>query len=170
MNARRLLGAALAATALLSISFTVTVTSISAQSADAEGPAVDSARIMGGSAHQAWDEFGYYIRRDGNRLHICTTDPGGQPALYTATITTDGVFRNLDVQQGENGDTAVAANDTLHLRFTTANHVDCLSVTLRRADRIRFHLERNGHLINEDHIFLGAGLHNPPGNPFVVAW
>lgn len=33
---------------------------------------------------------------------------------------------------------------------------------------VTFRLYRDGHLVSTDHIFIGGGEMNPPGNPFRV--
>jgi hypothetical protein len=112
--------------------------------------------------------YGYYIWMDGDRVHVLTTDGGGDPARYTGVITTDTVIRNVDVARPEDGDWAVASGDTLQFHFFTAGHVDGVHFTAPGSHRLTFRLYRNGHLIRTDHIFLGAAGFHPAGNPFSV--
>jgi hypothetical protein len=120
-------------------------------------------------------DFGYYLWFDGDRIQLRTTDRGNGPgpSEYTGVITAHndkgGVdIRDVDLIKAENDDSAVAAGNKLDFRFRTYNQIDGVSFTAHDATRITFRLYRNGHLINTDHIFLGAGEVNPPGNPFAL--
>lgn len=112
--------------------------------------------------------YGYYIWLDGDRVHVFTTDGGGDPSVYTGVITADTAIRNVDVVRAEEGDWAVASGDTLQIRFLTAGHVDGVNFTTPGAQRLTFRLYRDGRLIRTDHIFLGAGGFHPAGNPFAL--
>jgi hypothetical protein len=112
--------------------------------------------------------FGYYIWTEGERVHLRTTDPGGDGSLYTGVITTNGRLRDIDLVRQEDDDWAVAAGNTLDFHFKTFNGVDGMDFTARDAGRITFRLYRNGHLISTEHIFLGAQGVHPPGNPFTI--
>ncbi len=120
-------------------------------------------------------DFGYYIWYDGDRIHVHTTDRGNGPgpSEYTGVITArndkGGVdIRDVDLLKAENDDSAVAAGDKLDFRFRTYNGVDGVAFTAHDATRITFRLYRDGHLVNTDHIYLGAGEVNAPGDPFTL--
>lgn len=112
--------------------------------------------------------YGYYIWHDGNRVHLRTTDPGGEASIYTGTISTDGRIHAVDVVRDEVGDWAVASRHQLDFHFRTWNAVDGVSFSVSGATWVTFRLYRNGHLITVEHIFLGAGLLHPPDNPFTL--
>ncbi len=138
--------------------------------------AVASASTAAGQPAMDKDtDFGYYIWFDGDRIHLHTTDRGNGPgpSEYTGMITArndkHGVdIRDVDLLKAENDDSAVAAGDKLDFRFRTYNGVDGVAFTVHGATRITFRLYRDGHLVNTDHIYLGAGEVNPPGNPFTL--
>lgn len=118
-------------------------------------------------------DFGYYLWFDGDRIQLRTTDRGNGPgpSEYTGVITArndaGGVdIRDVDLIKAENDDSAVAAGNRLDFRFRTYNGIDGVSFTAHDATRVTFHLYRDGHLVSTDHIFLGTGQMNPPGNPF----
>jgi len=120
-------------------------------------------------------DFGYYLWYDGDRIHLRTTDRGNGPgpSEYTGVITArndrGGVdIRDVDLLQAENDDSAVATSDKLDFRFRTYNGVDGVAFSAHDATRVTFRLYRDGHLVNTDHIYLGGGEVNPPGNPFTL--
>ncbi len=120
-------------------------------------------------------DFGYYIWYDGDRIHLRTTDRGNGPgpSEYTGVITVRNENRGVDIRdvdllKAENDDSAVAAGDKLDFRFRTYNGVDGVAFTAHDATRITFRLYRDGHLVNTDHIYLGAGEVNAPGDPFTL--
>lgn len=132
------------------------------------GPTVAPAVAQGQPALNENSAVGYHIWIDGDRIHLRTTDPGGDASLYTGRITTDGHFRDVDLIQPEDDDWAVGSGDTLEFHFHTANQVDGVSFTAADAGRITFHLMRDGHEIRTDRIYLGAAGAHPPGNPFSI--
>ncbi|MDQ6833073.1 MAG: hypothetical protein M3008_06710 [Chloroflexota bacterium] len=120
-------------------------------------------------------DFGYYIWFDGDRIQLRTTDRGNGPgpSEYTGVITArndaGGVdIGNVDLIKAENDDSAIAAGNKLDFRFRTYNGIDGVAFTAHDATRITFRLYRDGHLVSSDHIYLGAGEINPPGNPFAL--
>ena len=126
-------------------------------------------------------DFGYYIWYDGNRIHLRTTDRGNGPAPseYTGTITAHGTrndpatITDVSLIKAEDDDSAVASGNKLDFRFRTYNGIDGVDFTAKDAKDVTFALYRKGedgqrHLISTDHIFLGAGEVNPPGNPFTL--
>jgi hypothetical protein len=138
-------------------------------SAQATSPSTVPAPVAAGAADvHPHSPYGYYIWLDGHRVHLRTTDPGGDGSLYTGAITVDGRVETLDVIRDEPGDIAVADRNTVEFRFYTFSHVDGLALAVRDTDWITFRLFRNGHLISTEHIFLGAAGAHPPGNPFVI--
>lgn len=108
---------------------------------------------------------GYWIRVEGDRVHLRTTDPGDDASVYTGQISVDTHITNLEVIRNEESDFAFADRDTIDFRLVTANHVDGVSFVAENFSRITFRLYRNGHLISVEQIHLGAGGH-PTGNPF----
>jgi hypothetical protein len=133
------------------------------------GPATVPAPAAAGAADVRPDSpYGYYIWLEGNRVHLRTTDPGGDGSRYTGSIVVDGRIEGVEVIRDEPGDIAIAGRDTVHFRFHTFNHVDGLIFAVQDTEWITFRLERNGHLIGTQHIFLGASGAHPPGNPFVI--
>jgi hypothetical protein len=115
-------------------------------------------------------DFGYYIWVDGDRIQLRTTDRGNgpSPSEYTGTVTANGEMRDVNLIRQENDDWAAAAGNKLDFRFRTFNAIDGVAFTAHNATRITFRLYRDGHLVNTDHIYLGAGQINPPGNPFTL--
>ncbi|MGI8857076.1 MAG: hypothetical protein ACR2JW_15110 [Thermomicrobiales bacterium] len=120
-------------------------------------------------------DFGYYIWFDGDRIHLTTTDRGNGPgpSEYTGVVTARNEQHGVDIRdvnliQAENDDSAVAADNKLDFRFRTYNATDGVAFTAHDATSITFRLYRDGHLVNTDHIYLGAGETNPPGNPFTL--
>jgi hypothetical protein len=122
----------------------------------------------GEPAVSAASAYGYYIWVKDGRVHLRTTDPGGAPSEYSGRITTDGDINGVQLVRPEAGDRAIVSRGAIEFHFQTWNVVDGLDFGISGADRVTFRLFRNGHLINTEHIFLGAGGHHPPGNPFVV--
>lgn len=156
----------LAAAGALGLALTMSGTA-SAQPAPT-APSAPATAAAGEPAVSAASTFGYYIWFDGDRVHLRTTDPGGDASLYTGTIVTNSHIRNVDLIQPEDDDWAVAAGGTLDFHFRTANAVDGVAFTAADATRLTFHLYRNGRLISTRHIFLGAAGAHPPGNPFTL--
>jgi hypothetical protein len=116
------------------------------------------------------DIYGYYIWEDTDIVHLRTTDRGNgpDPSVYVGVITANTPIQAVSVFKGEEGDFAVAAGNRLDFHFRTYNRIDGVDFTALGATRITFRLFRDGHLIVTDHIFLGAGQVNPPGNPFTL--
>lgn len=111
---------------------------------------------------------GYYIWWDGERVHLRTTDPGGDGSTYTGRIQVDGRIRDVELLRTEGRDVALRDGNTLEFRFVTYNRVDGVSFAAQDTSRITFRLERNGRLIRTEHIYIGPGGVNPPGNPFTL--
>ncbi len=136
-----------------------------------DGEAVAPEGVSAGApAMNADADFGYYIWTDGNRIHLHTTDRGNGPgpSTYTGTITANGDLRDIELLRTEEGDGAVAAGNQLDFHFRTYNGTDGVAFTAHDATRITFRLFRDGQLVHTDHIYLGAGQVNPPGNPFAL--
>jgi hypothetical protein len=131
-------------------------------------PGIRERSISGAPAVGPWSPAGYYLWRDGARVHLRTTDGGGDASEYSGRIQSNGRVHAVDVVRPEAADGVIAGRDTLWFHFRTDGHVDGVSFDVSGADWLSFRLERNGHLIATDRIFLGgAGLH-PPGNPFAI--
>lgn len=96
------------------------------------------------------------------------------PSEYTGKITAHGdkkdkaTISDVHLIREEQDDSAVAAADKLDFRFKTFNAIDGVAFAAKGAKSVTFSLYRDGHLISTDHIYLGAGQGNPPGNPFRV--
>ncbi len=134
-------------------------------------PSVAASTANGQPAMDADKDFGYYIWFYGDRIYLRTTDRGNGPgpSVYTGKIVVHrGDIRNVNVVRQEDDDWAVASDNTLEYHFKTYNGIDGVDFTATGAEDVTFHLYRNGHLIATDHIFLGAGQVNPPGNPFTL--
>jgi hypothetical protein len=134
-------------------------------------PSIGGGVANGPPAMNADTDYGYYIWFDGNRIYLRTTDRGNGPGPsdYTGRIVVhNGDVRDVKTVRLENGDWAVASGNTVDYHFVTYNGVDGLDFTAAGGEDITFHLFRNGHLIETEHIFLGAGQINPPGNPFTL--
>lgn len=136
-------------------------------------PPAASAPVSTAADQPAMDrdvDFGYYIWVDGDRVQLRTTDRGNGPgpSKYTGTITANGAIRGVSLIRQEDDDWAVAAGNALDFRFRTYSAIDGVAFTAHDATRITFRLYRDGHLVRTDHIFLGAGQINPPGNPFTL--
>jgi hypothetical protein len=139
-------------------------------------PSVSASTANGQSAMNADKDFGYYIWFDGDHLSLRTTDRGNGPSAseYTGKIVVHGGdVRDVNVVRQESDDWAVASDDTIDFHFKTYNGVDGVDFRATGAEDVTFHLFRKGedgrmHLISTDHIFLGAGQVNPPGNPFTL--
>ncbi len=136
---------------------------------------VSASTAAGQPAMDTDGDFGYYLWFDGDRIHLRTTGRGNAPgpSEFTGVITAHnengGVdIRDVDLIEAENDDSAVAAGNKLDFRFRTYNGIDGVAFTAHDATRITFRLYRDGHLVSTDHIFLGAGEVNPPGNPFAL--
>ena len=111
--------------------------------------------------------FGYYISTDGHRVHLRTTDGGGDPSRYHGVISTNGQLRNVDLIRQEDEDWAINTGDALQFHFRTAGATDGVSFTVLGSDRVTFRLYRDGHLIRTQHIFVNGPL-NPADNPFSI--
>ncbi len=138
-------------------------------------PSVAASVATGQPAMDKDKDFGYYLWYDGSHFQLRTTDRGNGPgpSEYTGVITARNENRGVDIRdvdllKAENDDSAVAAGDKLDFRFRTYNGVDGVAFTAHDATRITFRLYRDGHLVSTDHILLGAGEVNPPGNPFTL--
>jgi hypothetical protein len=132
-----------------------------------------SAPIRAAAGQPAMDrdvDFGYYIWVEGDRIQLRTTDRGNGPgpSEYTGAVTANGAIRDVNLIRQENDDWATAAGNKLDFRFRTFNAIDGVAFTAHDATRITFRLYRDGHLVSTDHIHLGAGQINPPGNPFTL--
>ncbi len=150
----------------LALTISLSGAALAQSAAPTETPASAAAGTPGVSPAST---YGYYIWFDGGRVHLRTTDPGDGASVYTGTITTDGTIHDVDLIQPEPGhDWAIRSEHSLDFHFRTANQVDGVSFAAAGASRLTFRLYRNGHLIRTDHIFLGAGGANPPGNPFTL--
>ncbi len=119
-------------------------------------------------------DFGYYLWYDGDHFQLRTTDRGNGPgpSEYTGTITAHGEKKNkatitdVHLLRAEQDDSAVASGNKLDFRFQTFNATDGVAFAAKGAKSVTFSLYRDGHLVSTDHIYLGAGEVNPPGNPF----
>jgi hypothetical protein len=134
-------------------------------------PSAAAYTANGQPAMNADKDFGYYIWFDSDRISLRTTDRGNGPgpSVYTGRIVVHGGdIRNVNVVRQESDDWAVASDNALDYHFVTYNGIDGADFTATGAEDVTFHLYRNGHLIVTDHIFLGAGQINPPGNPFTL--
>ncbi len=156
----------LAASGLLALVMTLAAP-FAAQAAE---PSVAASAAAGAPAMNADVDFGYYIWVDGDRIHLRTTDRGNGPgpSTYTGVVTANGPMRDVNLIRQEDTDWATAAGNQLDFHFRTYNAVDGVAFTAEHATRITFRLFRDGHLVRTDHIYLGAGQINPPGNPFTL--
>jgi hypothetical protein len=158
-----------AATTALMLLFLLTNT-VGAQ-ASTITPSIGGGVENGQPAMNADTDYGYYIWSDGDRIYLRTTDRGNgpSPSVYTGRIVVhNGDVRNVNVVRQESDDWAVASDNTVDYHFVTYNGIDGLDFTATGGEDVTFHLFRNGHLIVTEHIFLGAGQINPPGNPFTL--
>lgn len=112
--------------------------------------------------------FGYYLTTDGQRVHLRTTDGGGDPSRYDGVISTNGRLRNVNLIRQEDEDRAINTGNTLQFHFRTAGATDGVSFTVVDSDRVTFRLYRDGDLISTQHIFINGPL-NPADNPFSIA-
>ena len=102
-----------------------------------------------------------------------TTDRGNGPgpSEYTGVITARGdgaTITDVNLIRAEQDDSAIASGNRLDFRFKTFNSIDGVSFAAKDARDVTFRLYRDGHLVNTDHIYIGGGEFNPPGNPFRV--
>lgn len=112
--------------------------------------------------------IGYYLWWDDGRVHLRTTDPGGDESVYTGRIQVDGSIRDVNLLRTEGNDVALRDDNTLEFRFVTRNAQDGVSFAAVDTSRVTFRLERNGRLISTERIRIGPGGINPPGNPFTI--
>ncbi len=119
-------------------------------------------------------DFGYYLWYDGSHFQLRMTDRGNGPSEYTGTITAHGskkakaTITDVNLLKAAQDDSAIASGDKLDVRFKTYNGIDGVSFAAKDAKSVTFRLYRDGHLVSTDHIYIGGGEMNPPGNPFRV--
>lgn len=139
-------------------------------------PSVAANIATGQAAMDKDKDFGYYLWYDGSHFQLRTTDRGNGagPSEYTGKITAQGEKKNkvtitdTHLLRAEQDDSAIASGNKLDVRFKTYNGVDGVSFAAQGAKSVTFRLYRDGHLVSADHIFIGGGEMNPPGNPFKV--
>ncbi len=159
---------------LLSLSTALVLLLTLAASVGAAGgtvtPSLSASVANGQPVMNATPDFGYYLWFAGDRVYLRTTDAGlGGPAVYTGTITVHGgTLHDVHSVQLDPGDWATASGNTLAYHFVTYGAVDGVDFSATGLEQVTFSLYRNGHLAATDHIFLGAGQVNPPGNPFTL--
>lgn len=154
---------------LLALGTALGVTLLLAGTASAQSPEPPAVRAPAGvptvtAAHPP----GFYIVVEGNRIHLRTTDPGGESSTYTGVIRVNGSLANVDLFQPEDPDWAAVAGNEISFHFQTRNQVDGVGFTTLDATRVTFHLFRNGHEITTQRIYLGGTGAHPPGNPFAL--
>lgn len=139
-------------------------------------PSVAASVATGQPAMDKDKDFGYYLWFDGDHFQLRTTDRGNGPgpSEYTGTITAHGgkkdkaTIGDVHLIREERDDSAIAAGNKLDFRFKTFNAIDGVAFAAKDAKSVTFRLYRDGHLVSTDHIFIGAGEVNPPGNPFTL--
>lgn len=127
-------------------------------------------RIEGKPASfEAGSTGGYYIWHDDGGFHLRTTDPEGVESHFTGTLTTNGAFHDLTAIRAEPDDKVTQIGDgTIVFDLHTFSGVDGFDFKIRGGDRVAFDLQRDGHQIGVEHIFLGKDSAHPDSNPFVV--
>jgi hypothetical protein len=112
---------------------------------------------------------GYYVWHDDDGLHLRTTDSSGV-FKYTGILRTNGTFADVNPVRLEPDDKfeVLDGGHTLHFQFVTAEGVDGLDFRVDGGTRVRFALERDGHLIDTSNIFLGEDSVHPKHNPFSI--
>lgn len=112
---------------------------------------------------------GYYIWQSDRGMHLRThgTEDG---KTYTAFLSTDGQFVDVNKVRLEPGDRAAVTNGghTLVLQFHTFEGIDGVDFKVRDGDIISFTLLVDGRLAPTGHIFLGRHGRHPATNPFVL--
>jgi hypothetical protein len=139
-------------------------------------PSVAASVANGQPAMDKDKDFGYYLWYDGDHFQLRTTDRGNGPgpSEYTGTITAhsgtadQATITDVNLLKHEQDDSAIASGNRLDFRFKTYNGIDGVSFAAKDAKSVTFRLYRDGHLVSTDHIFIGGGEMNPPGNPFRV--
>ncbi|MGI8687524.1 MAG: hypothetical protein ACR2M3_03000 [Thermomicrobiales bacterium] len=139
-------------------------------------PSVAASVATGQPAMDKDKDFGYYLWYDGSHFQLRATDRGNGPgpSEYTGKITAHGskkdkaAITDVNLIKQEQDDSAIASGNKLDFRFKTYNAIDGVSFAAQGAKSVTFRLYRDGHLVSTDHIFIGGGEMNPPGNPFKV--
>lgn len=141
---------------------------VSTQTAAFAAPAPDGARAGVAAGDALLRPYGYYIARDGGRIHVEATDAAGSPAHYTGRIETDGNFDDVRLNRPERTDVEHDGDHALSFSFVTDSGMDGVSFSVDGGHWVRLALYRNGELISRDHIFVGGPFRHPRANPMLL--
>ena len=110
---------------------------------------------------------GFYFWHDEEGLHLFTTTPWEQERTFTAILTTDGHFRDLDQTRFEPADDAaiIDGGRRLIVRLHTYDGIDGVSFRIAGGDRLTLRLYVEGHPIDPAFIFAGRHSVHPNDNP-----
>lgn len=118
---------------------------------------------------EAGAEGGYYFWHDGEGLHLWVTDPEGIDSHYTGTITTDGAYSSVNLEQPERDDSYEQTGaGTIQYDLHTQSGVDGLDFTIDGGTYVTLDLYRDGHHTDVTHIWLGANSVHPEHNPLAA--
>jgi hypothetical protein len=113
---------------------------------------------------------GWYVWHDDTGLHIRTTTPAARDHVFTAVLTTAGVFRDVDKVRLENKDDVqlLDGGHVLIVRFHTYAGIDGADFRIAGGDGLHLRFDEAGNLVPASHIFLGHFSVHPGDNPFSV--
>jgi hypothetical protein len=105
----------------------------------------------------------YFWHESDDGLHLRTTDPDNVDHYFTGTITTDGVFHDLDLVRLEQDDTATIdpTGHILTFSFHTYSGID-------GGTRQTLSLQLDGRRLSPERIFLGEDGVHPEHDPLTV--
>jgi len=128
------------------------------------------ARVQGmPKSFEAGGTGGYYFWIDDQGFHLWTTDPENIDSHYTGTLTTDGSFSAVSLEQPE-GDDHVSGQGggTVTFDLHTQSGIDGINFSVDGATKITLDLMRDGNKTSVDNIFLGEDSVHPAHNPLDV--
>ena len=113
---------------------------------------------------------GWYFWHDDAGLHIRTTTPADRNHVFTAILTTGGVFRDVDKVRLEHADDVqlLDGGHVLIVRFHTYAGIDGVDFRIGGGDGLHLRFDEAGNLVPASHIFLGHFSVHPGDNPFSV--
>jgi hypothetical protein len=103
-------------------------------------------------------------------LNLYTTTPWNSEHTFTAVLTTNGTFRDLDRSRFEPADDAAISGGghVLVVRLHTYDGIDGVNFHIEGGTFVTLRLYHEGHEIDPAFIHVGAfGVH-PNDNPFTV--